>query len=74
MGGQDGAPSVGSILLALLLCGLLGVLGQGIRAVVGLKNLGALTGVVNGGLEVVEVGDGIEQGLSGCTTFPRRRN
>jgi len=33
---------VGSILLALLLCGLLGVLGQGIRAIVGLKNAGAL--------------------------------
>jgi predicted chitinase len=43
MGGQDGVPTVGSILLALLLCGLLGVLGQGIRAVVGLKNAGALT-------------------------------
>ena len=37
-----GGPTVGSILLALLLCGLLGVLGQGVRAIVGLKNAGAL--------------------------------
>jgi predicted chitinase len=41
MAGQ-GVPTVGSILLALLLCGLLGVLGQGVRAIVGLKNAGAL--------------------------------
>ena len=42
MAGQGGAPTVGAILLALLLCGLLGVLGQGVRAIVGLKNAGAL--------------------------------
>ena len=42
MGGQAGAATVSSVLLALLLCGLLGVLGQGVRAVVGLKNAGAL--------------------------------
>jgi predicted chitinase len=42
MAGQGAVPTVGSILLALLLCGLLGVLGQGIRAIVGLKNAGAL--------------------------------
>ena len=42
MAGQAGAPTVGTILLALLLCGLLGVLGQGVRAIVGLKNAGAL--------------------------------
>ncbi len=42
MAGQGTVPTVGSILLALLLCGLLGVLGQGIRAIVGLKNAGAL--------------------------------
>lgn len=42
MGAANVAPTVGSILLALLLCGLLGVLGQGIRAIVGLKNAGAL--------------------------------
>ncbi len=43
MTGQGGVPTVGSILLALLLCGLLGVLGQGVRAIVGLKNAGSLT-------------------------------
>src|SRR5271167_2360983 len=42
MAGQGSVPTVGSILLALLLCGLLGVLGQGIRAIVGLKNAGSL--------------------------------
>jgi predicted chitinase len=42
MAGQGGVPTVGSILLALLLCGLLGVLGQGVRAIVGLKNAGSL--------------------------------
>ena len=42
MDGQGGVPTVGTILLALLLCGLLGVLGQGVRAIVGLKNAGAL--------------------------------
>lgn len=42
MTGQGGVPTVGSILLALLLCGLLGVLGQGVRAIVGLKNAGSL--------------------------------
>jgi predicted chitinase len=42
MAGQGGVPTVGTILLALLLCGLLGVLGQGVRAIVGLKNAGAL--------------------------------
>jgi predicted chitinase len=42
MAGQGGVPTVGTILLALLLCGLLGVLGQGVRAIVGLKNSGAL--------------------------------
>jgi predicted chitinase len=41
MTGQ-GVPTVGTILLALLLCGLLGVLGQGVRAIVGLKNAGSL--------------------------------
>jgi Domain of unknown function (DUF1906) len=41
---QAGANSVdaGSVLAALLLFGLLGLLGQGIRAVVGLRNAGAL--------------------------------
>ena len=42
MAAQGGAPTVGTILLALLLCGLLGVLGQGVRAIVGLKNAGSL--------------------------------
>ena len=42
MAGQGGVPTVGTILLALLLCGLLGVLGQGVRAIVGLKNAGSL--------------------------------
>jgi predicted chitinase len=42
MAGQGGVPTVGSILLALLLCGLLGLLGQGVRAIVGLKNAGSL--------------------------------
>jgi predicted chitinase len=42
MTGQGGVPTVGSILLALLLCGLLGTLGQGVRAIVGLKNAGSL--------------------------------
>ena len=42
MAGQGSVPTVGTILLALLLCGLLGVLGQGVRAIVGLKNAGAL--------------------------------
>jgi predicted chitinase len=42
MTGQGAVPTVGTILLALLLCGLLGVLGQGVRAIVGLKNAGSL--------------------------------
>jgi predicted chitinase len=42
MATQGSLPTVGTILLALLLCGLLGVLGQGVRAIVGLKNAGAL--------------------------------
>ncbi len=42
MAAQESAPTVGTILLALLLCGLLGVLGQGVRAIVGLKNAGSL--------------------------------
>jgi hypothetical protein len=42
MAGQGGVPTVGTILLALLLCGLLGVLGQGVRAIVGRKNAGPL--------------------------------
>jgi hypothetical protein len=42
MAGQGAVPIVGTILLALLLCGLLGVLGQGVRAIVGLKNAGSL--------------------------------
>src|SRR5277367_3026890 len=42
MAGQGEVPTVGSILLALLLCGLLGLLGQGVRAIVGLKNAGSL--------------------------------
>lgn len=42
MGGQSGGPTVGTILLALLLCGFLGLLGQGVRAIVGLKNAGSL--------------------------------
>ncbi len=42
MAGRGGVPTVGSILLALLLCGLLGLLGQGVRAIVGLKNAGSL--------------------------------
>jgi hypothetical protein len=37
MTGQ-GAPTVADVIRALLLCGLLGVLGQGVRAIVGLKN------------------------------------
>jgi predicted chitinase len=36
-------PTIYSVLTALLLGGLLGLLGQGIRAVVGLKNAGALS-------------------------------
>jgi hypothetical protein len=42
MAGQGSVPTVGTILLALLLCGLLGTLGQGVRAIVGLKNAGSL--------------------------------
>jgi predicted chitinase len=42
MATQGSVPTVGTVLLALLLCGLLGVLGQGVRAIVGLKNAGAL--------------------------------
>ena len=42
MGSGGAAPTVSSVLLALLLCGFLGVLGQGVRAVVGLKNAGSL--------------------------------
>ena len=43
MAGQGGMPTVSSVLLALLLCGLLGTLGQGVRAIVGLKNAGSLS-------------------------------
>jgi predicted chitinase len=42
MGGEPAAATVSSVLLALILCGFLGVLGQGIRAIVGLKNAGSL--------------------------------
>ncbi len=42
MQGSTGVLTVYSTLAALLLCGLLGLLGQGIRAVVGLKNSGSL--------------------------------
>lgn len=42
MAGQTGGATVSTVLLALLLCGFLGVLGQGVRAVVGLKNSGSL--------------------------------
>jgi predicted chitinase len=38
-----GSSDVGSVLAAFLLFGLLGLIGQGIRAVVGLKNAGALS-------------------------------
>jgi predicted chitinase len=43
MAGQGGGvATVSSVLLALLLCGFLGLLGQGVRAIVGLKNAGSL--------------------------------
>jgi predicted chitinase len=42
MTGQAGVPNVSSVLLALLLCGFLGFIGQGVRAIVGLKNAGSL--------------------------------
>ena len=42
MPGATDSSDAGSVLAALLLFGLLGLLGQGIRAVVGLKNAGAL--------------------------------
>ncbi len=48
MGSGSAAPTVSSVLLALLLCGLLGVLGQGVRAVVGLKNAGSLNSTTPG--------------------------
>ena len=43
MAGQGGVPTVASVMLALLLCGFLGVIGQGVRAIVGLKNAGSLS-------------------------------
>ena len=43
MAGQGGMPTVSSVLLALLLCGLLGTLGQDVHAIVGLKNAGSLS-------------------------------
>jgi predicted chitinase len=43
MATQGSVPTVASVMLALLLCGFLGVIGQGVRAVVGLKNSGALS-------------------------------
>ena len=42
MAGQGGVATVSSVMLALLLCGFLGLLGQGVRAIVGLKNAGSL--------------------------------
>jgi predicted chitinase len=39
---MTGTNNAGSILVALLLCALMGALGQGVRAVVGLKNSGSL--------------------------------
>src|ERR1700749_4925087 len=42
MATQGSVPTVGTVLLALLLCGLLGVLGQGVLAIFGLKNAGAI--------------------------------
>jgi len=47
MTGQ-GAPTVADVILALLLCGFLGVLGQGVRAIVGLKNAGSLNSTTPG--------------------------
>ena len=47
MTGQ-GAPTVADVIQALLLCGLLGVLGQGVRAIVGLKNAGSLNSTTPG--------------------------
>ena len=47
MTGQ-GAPTVADVILALLLCGILGVLGQGVRAIVGLKNAGSLNSTTPG--------------------------
>jgi predicted chitinase len=43
-----GAPTVADVILALLLCGILGVLGQGVRAIVGLKNAGSLNSTTPG--------------------------
>jgi predicted chitinase len=48
MGGGATAPTVSSVLLALLLCGFLGVMGQGVRAIVGLKNAGSLNSTTPG--------------------------
>jgi hypothetical protein len=42
------APTVADVILALLLCGILGVLGQGVRAIVGLKNAGSLNSTTPG--------------------------
>jgi hypothetical protein len=47
MAGQ-GAPTVADVIQALLLCGLLGVLGQGVRAIVLLKNAGSLNSTTPG--------------------------
>ena len=44
----SGSPTVASVMLALLLCGFLGVVGQGVRAVVGLKNAGSLNSTTPG--------------------------
>ncbi len=43
-----GVPTVASVMLALLLCGFLGVVGQGVRAVVGLKKAGAFDATTPG--------------------------
>jgi len=48
MAGQGGVATVSSVLLALVLCGFLGLLGQGVRAIVGLKNAGSLNSTTPG--------------------------
>ena len=48
MAGEAATPTVGTVLLALLLCGFLGVIGQGVRAIVGLKNAGSLNSTTPG--------------------------
>ena len=50
-----GAPTVADVILALLLCGILGVLGQGVRAIVGLKNAGSLNSTTPGEQAVFSV-------------------